>query len=89
MQICTAPQTDNLASIPPLNLLQAGCPSCHPTNSIKALKHNTIKYYCNINSDHSIDHVLIIILCAIVKNMTLKVLVWVVSSEKMEEKKKV
>jgi len=23
---------------PPLNFLQAGCPSCHPTNSIKALK---------------------------------------------------
>jgi len=23
---------------PPLNFLQARCPSCHPTNSIKALK---------------------------------------------------
>jgi len=25
-------------SIPPLSFLQAGCPSCRPTNSIKALK---------------------------------------------------
>ena len=22
----------------PINLFQAGCPSCHPTNSVKALK---------------------------------------------------
>jgi len=29
---------DNHANIPPLSFLQAGCPSCHPTNSIKALK---------------------------------------------------
>jgi len=38
MQICTSPQTDNHASTPPLSFLQARCPSCHPTNSIKALK---------------------------------------------------
>ena len=38
MQICTSPQTDNHASIPPLSFLQAGCPSCHPTNSVRALK---------------------------------------------------
>jgi len=38
MQICTSPQTDNHANIPSLRFLQAGCPSCHPTNSIKALK---------------------------------------------------
>ena len=25
-------------STPPLSFLQAGCPSCHPTNSVKALK---------------------------------------------------
>jgi len=25
-------------NIPPLSFLQAGCPSCHPTNSIKSLK---------------------------------------------------
>jgi len=38
MQICTSLQTDNHASTPPLSFLQAGCPSCHPTNSVKALK---------------------------------------------------
>jgi len=38
MQVCTLLQTDNHASTPPLSFLQAGCPSCHPTNSVKALK---------------------------------------------------
>jgi len=38
MQVCTSFQTDNHASTPPLSFLQAGCPSCHPTNSVKALK---------------------------------------------------
>jgi len=38
MQVCTYLQTDNYASTPSLSFLQAGCPSCHPTNSIKALK---------------------------------------------------
>ena len=38
MQVCTQLQTDNHASTPPLSFLQAGCPSCHPTNSVKALK---------------------------------------------------
>ena len=28
MQVCTSLQTDNHASTPPLNFLQAGCPSC-------------------------------------------------------------
>ena len=28
----------NHASTSPLSFLQAGCPCCHPTNSIKALK---------------------------------------------------
>ena len=36
--VCTLFQTDNHASTSPLSFLQAGCPSCHPTNSIKALK---------------------------------------------------
>ena len=31
-------QTDNHTSIPPLSFLQAGCPSCRPANSVKALK---------------------------------------------------
>jgi len=38
MQVCTSLQTDNHASTPPLGFLQAGCPSCRPTNSVKALK---------------------------------------------------
>ena len=38
MQVCTSLQTDNHASTSPLSFLQAGCPSCHPTNSVEALK---------------------------------------------------
>ena len=38
MQVCILLQTDNHASTPPLSFLQAGCPSCRPTNSVKALK---------------------------------------------------
>jgi len=33
MQVCTSLQTDNHAGF-----LQARCPSCRPTNSVKALK---------------------------------------------------
>jgi len=33
MQVC-----NNHASTPPLSFLQAGCPSCRPTNSVRALK---------------------------------------------------
>jgi len=43
-QICTSLQTDNHSSIPPLSFLQAGCPYCHPTNSVKALKGSLIAY---------------------------------------------
>jgi len=42
MQVCTSLQTDNHASTPPLSFLQAGCPSCRPTNSVKALKANRL-----------------------------------------------
>ena len=38
MQVCTLLQIDNHANTPPLSFLQAGCPSCRPTNSVKALK---------------------------------------------------
>ena len=37
MQVCTSLQTDNHASTPPLSFLQARCPSCRPTNSVKSL----------------------------------------------------
>ena len=43
MQVCTSLQTDNHTSTPPL-CLQAGCPSCHPTNSVKALKAGPNQY---------------------------------------------
>jgi len=45
MQVCTSLQTDNHASTPPLSFLQAGCPSCRPTNSVKAL--NALLNTCN------------------------------------------
>jgi len=51
MQVCTSLQTNNHASTPPLSFLQAGCPSCHPTNSVKALK---AKKYCQYISIKSI-----------------------------------
>ena len=38
MQVCTLLQTDNQATTPPLCFLQVGCPSCRPTNSVKASK---------------------------------------------------
>jgi len=40
MQVCTSLQTNNHASNSLLSFLQAGCPSCRPTNSVKALKAN-------------------------------------------------
>jgi len=44
MQACTLLQTDNHASTPPLSFLQAGCPSCCPANSVKALKASEMTY---------------------------------------------
>jgi len=38
MLVSTSLQTDNHANHPPLSFLLAGCPSCCPTNSVKALK---------------------------------------------------
>jgi len=42
-------QTDNHASTQHSSFLQAGCPSCRPINSIKALKadYNTINKIIN------------------------------------------
>jgi len=40
MQVCTSLHTDNHASTSPLSFLQAGCLSCRPSNSVKALKAN-------------------------------------------------
>ena len=42
--ICkSAPHADNNTNIPPLSFLQAGCPSCRSTNSIKALRERALK----------------------------------------------
>jgi len=49
MQVCTSLQTDNHTSTPPLSFLQARCPSCHPTNSVKALKANSEKSLFSAN----------------------------------------
>jgi len=38
VQVCTSQQTDNHASTHQSVFLQAGCPSCRPTNSVQALK---------------------------------------------------
>ena len=38
MQVCTSLQTDSHASTTPISYLQAGCPSCCPTNGNKAQK---------------------------------------------------
>jgi len=38
MQVCTLLKTDNHASTTTLSFLQAGCPSCCLSNSVKALK---------------------------------------------------
>jgi len=38
MQVCISFQTVNHANTSLLSFLQAGCPSCRPTNSVKALK---------------------------------------------------
>jgi len=55
MQVCTSLQTDNHANTPPLSFLQAGCPSCRPTNSVKALKaqnyDNRMLSHYNNNND--------------------------------------
>jgi len=42
--ICTSLQTDNHANTSPPSFLLVGCPSCHPTNSIKALNDHVENY---------------------------------------------
>ena len=42
MQVCTSLQTDNHASTPPLSFFTGRCPSCRPTNSVKALRENCL-----------------------------------------------
>jgi len=54
MQVCTSLQIDNHASTPPLSFFKTGCPSCRPTNSVKALKayahmHTSKLGYCSVS----------------------------------------
>jgi len=49
MQICTLLQTNNHASTPPLSFLQAGCPLCRRSNSVKALKAEFVHLSCNVD----------------------------------------
>jgi len=57
MQVCTSLQTDNHAGTPPLSFLQAGCPSCRPTNSVKALKalSQALTEYYRENADEAAE----------------------------------
>ena len=48
--VCTLLQTDNHTSAPPLCFLQAGCPPCHPTSSVKALKANRAIIYLHVGN---------------------------------------
>jgi len=59
MQVCTSLQTDNHTSTPPLSFLQTGCPSCRPTNSVKALKAKSINQSVNhlFESDHAVGSI--------------------------------
>ena len=56
IQVCISLQTDNLARTPPLSFLQARCPSCHQTNSVKALKAMNITKQLPIISTFNILH---------------------------------
>ena len=51
MQVCTLLQTDNHTNTLLLSFLQAGCPSCRPTNSIRELKEK-----CNHTHTHTHTH---------------------------------
>jgi len=44
MLVCISLQADNHVSTPPLSFLQAGCPSCRPTNSVSNCK--LCRYFC-------------------------------------------
>jgi len=44
MLVCVLLQADNHVSTPPLSFLQAGCPSCRPTNSVSNCK--LCRYFC-------------------------------------------
>jgi len=62
MQVCTSLETDNHASTPPLSFLQAGCPSCRPTNSVKALKATDASHGKNsVTTQHYLRNVIAVV----------------------------
>ena len=77
VQICTLTQTH--ASIPPLSFLQAGCPSCCPTNSVKAVL--TLHDYFIVNCHRCslfqlrVKKVAIFVLCHIILLFNLAMLI--------------
>ena len=54
MQIYTSLQTNNHTSTPPLSFLQAGCPSCRPTNSVKAPDTRTVSKKKSNRKSHAL-----------------------------------
>ena len=52
-QVCRSLQRDIYTITSPLSFLQARCPSCHPTNSVKSLKAICYKY--NTHSSMSMN----------------------------------
>jgi len=69
VQVCTLLQTNSHASTPPLIFLHAGCSSCCPTNSVKALKEHNYKWQCEVNSIKS--------RCIAVRSVTLPHRYWI------------
>ena len=55
MQVCTSLQTDNHSSTPPLSFLKAGCPSCRPVYSVKALKAQIITLTITYSFNHNCE----------------------------------
>jgi len=54
--MCTSSQTHNHASIPPLSFLQAGCPSCCPTNRVNALLRSILYAKSCLNTGSHVKH---------------------------------
>jgi len=59
MQVCTSLQTDNHANTSLLSFLQAGCPSCRPTNSVKALTYDLWNLVVSAGEVTEVKHLLI------------------------------
>ena len=64
MQVCTSLRANNHASTPPLSFLQAGCPSCCPTNSVKALKANGSRLGIKIFASVKVSYCLLV-MCSV------------------------